>query len=56
MVKYGKTEMVPPTPAEIPQAIAQFGKLVQSGITMKWTQLTVKVDYLNLHVCCKYVG
>ena len=42
-VKYGKTELVPPTPGEIPQAIAQATRLVQSGITFRWTQLSVRV-------------
>ena len=42
-VKYGKTELVPPTPGEIPQAIAQATRLVQSGITFRWTKLSVRV-------------
>jgi F-type H+-transporting ATPase subunit g len=46
-VKYGKVELVPPTPAEIPQAIAQATRLVQSGIAFRWTNLTVKVRVPN---------
>ena len=44
-LKYGKKELVPPTPAEIPQAIAQASRLVQSAVTFKWTKLTVRVSW-----------
>jgi hypothetical protein len=45
LVKYGKTELVPPTPAEIPAAIGQASRLVQSAVTFRWTKLTVKVSH-----------
>ena len=46
-VKYGKVELTPPSPAEIPAAVAQATGLVKSAMTFKWTQLTVKV-YINM--------
>ena len=42
-VKYGKIELTPPSPAEIPAAFAQASGIVKSAMTFKWTQLTVKV-------------
>ena len=42
-VKYGKVELTPPSPAELPAAVAQATGLVKSAMTFKWTQLTVKV-------------
>ena len=42
-VKYGKSELTPPTPGEIPQAIGQALKLVKSGTTFQFRHLTVKV-------------
>ena len=46
-VKYGKIELTPPSPTEIPTAIAQATGIVKSAMTFKWTQLTVKVINLN---------
>ncbi len=46
-VKYGSVQLIPPTPAEIPKAIAQATKHLQSGVTFKWTGLTVREAYVN---------
>merc|ERR1711890_39455 len=46
-VKYGKIELTPPTPGDIPAAIAQASGIVKSAMTFKWTQLTVKQAWLN---------
>merc|ERR1712061_218505 len=46
-VKYGKSELTPPTPGEIPQAIGQALKLVKSGTTFQFRHLTVKEGFLN---------
>merc|ERR1712061_93838 len=46
-VKYGKTELTPPTPGEIPQAIGQALKLVKSGTTFQFRHLTVKEALVN---------
>lgn len=49
-VKYGKVELIPPTPAEIPQAIAQASNLVKSAMTFRWTQLSVKVKPSGIRI------
>jgi F-type H+-transporting ATPase subunit g len=46
-VKYAKVELVPPTPAEIPQALKGFGQLLKSTATFRWRKLTVKEAWLN---------
>merc|ERR1712154_212641 len=46
-VKYGKSELTPPTPGEIPQAIGQALKLVKSGTTFQFRHLTVKEALVN---------
>jgi len=46
-VKYAKVELVPPTPAEIPQALQGFGQLIKSTATFRWRKLTVKEAWLN---------
>jgi len=61
IVKYGKVELTPPSPAEIPTAIGQAGQLVKSAMTFKWTQLTVKEAALNTLVavevgCWFFIG
>jgi len=60
-VKYGKVELTPPSPAEIPVAIGQAGQLVKSAMTFKWTQLTVREAWLNTLVavevgCWFFIG
>jgi len=52
-VKYGKVELTPPSPAEIPVAIGQASQLVKSAMTFKWTQLTVKEASLNALVAAE---
>merc|ERR1711997_35517 len=47
LIKYGKTELTPPTPGEIPQAIGQALKLVKSGTTFQFRHLTVKEALVN---------
>ena len=49
-VKYGKIELTPPSPAEIPAAFAQASGIVKSAMTFKWTQLTVKVKKAARHL------
>ena len=44
IVKYGKVELMPPSPAEIPAAIGQFAGLVKSAMTMQWRHTPVKVS------------
>ena len=51
-IKYGKVELAPPSPAEIPVAIGQAAKLVQSAMTFKWANLTVRVSLQNLTILC----
>ena len=60
-LKYGKKELIPPTPAEIPQAIVQASRLVQSAVTFKWARLTVREAYVNVLVtvevaCWFFIG
>ena len=43
-VKYGKVELAPPSPADIPAAVAQAAGVVKSAMTFKFAQLTVKVN------------
>ena len=43
-VKYGKVELMPPSPAELPAAFAQLGQLVKSGMTFQWRNVTVRVS------------
>ena len=45
LIKYGKSELTPPSPGEIPQAIGQAASLIKSATTMKWRHCTVKVNY-----------
>ena len=43
-VKYGKVELTPPSPAEIPAAFGQLAGLVKSAMTMQFRHTTVKVS------------
>ena len=44
-LKYGKTELTPPTPGEIPQAIAQAVRLVTSATTFQFRHTPVRVGF-----------
>ena len=60
-VKYGKVELMPPSPAEIPAALGQAARLVQGGMTFRWTKLTVKEAWINTLVtaevaCWFFIG
>merc|ERR1712121_633685 len=60
-VKYGKAELMPPSPTEIPAAIGQAAKLVQSAMTFKRANLTVREAWLNTLVgvevgCWFFIG
>merc|ERR1711972_1207438 len=61
IVKYGKAELMPPSPAEIPTAIGQAAKMVQSAMTFKWANLTMREAWLNTLVgvevgCWFFIG
>ncbi|TRY78876.1 hypothetical protein TCAL_04256 [Tigriopus californicus] len=61
LVKYGRIELMPPSPAEIPVALGQLAKLAQSGMTMKWAQTPVKEATVNTLVamevlCWFFIG
>ena len=43
-MKYGKTELTPPSPMELPAAVAQAVGLATKAITFQWAGLTVKVS------------
>lgn len=60
-LKYAKVELVPPTPADIPQIKAGIGKLIHGAKSGSWKQTTVKEAWLNTLVtvevlCWFYVG
>ena len=44
---YAKVELVPPTPGEIPTAIQNVKKIIQSAKTGSFKHLTVKEAVLN---------
>ena len=44
-LKYGKSELTPPSPGEIPQAIAQAVRLVTSATTFQFRHTTVRVRF-----------
>ena len=44
-LKYGKAELMPPSPAEIPAAIGGAANLVKSAMTFKWANLTMRVSF-----------
>ena len=58
---YAKTELTPPTPGELPQAIAGVGRLVKSAKWSRVKNLTVREAWLNTLigvevVCWFFVG
>merc|ERR1711971_520236 len=60
-VKYGKTELTPPTPGEIPQAIAQAARLIKSATTLQFRHTPVKEAFINTCVavevgCWFFIG
>merc|ERR1711935_49234 len=60
-VKYGKVELMPPSPAEIPAAIGELAGLVKSGMTMQWRHTPVKEAFINAVVttevlCWFFIG
>ncbi|KAF4528112.1 hypothetical protein B566_EDAN016593 [Ephemera danica] len=60
-LKYAKVELVPPTPAEIPQIRQGIQKLLSGFRTGRWRQLTVREATLNTLVtaevfCWFFIG
>ncbi|KAB0803700.1 hypothetical protein PPYR_00670 [Photinus pyralis] len=60
-VKYAKVELVPPTPAEIPQIRSGIGKIISGAKSGAWRQTPVKEAWLNTLVtvevlCWFFVG
>merc|ERR1711923_162163 len=60
-VKYGKVELTPPSPAEIPAAFGQLAGLVKSAMTMQFRHPTVKEATINAVVttevlCWFFIG
>merc|ERR1712004_515354 len=55
-LKYGKTELAPPTPGELIQGVGQAAKLVSSAATMQFRHLTVKEAWLNTLVASKLLA
>lgn len=58
---YAKTELTPPTPGELPQAIAGVARLVKSAKVHRIKSLTVREAWLNTLVgvevlCWFFVG
>ena len=54
-VNYSKVELMPQSPAEIPKAIVQASKLVQSAITFRWTKLTTREAWVNTLVATEVI-
>ncbi|RXG69239.1 ATP synthase subunit g, mitochondrial [Armadillidium vulgare] len=42
---YAKVELVPPTPAEVGEAVKGFQQILNSAKTGKWKQLTVRIIF-----------
>merc|ERR1712062_71121 len=60
-LKYGKAELMPPSPTEIPAAIGGAANLVKSAMTFKWANLTMREAWLNTLVavevgCWFFIG
>lgn len=59
--RFARTELYPPTPADIPQIISGFGGLVRGMKNGKWKELSVKEAWVNYLItieviCWFYVG
>ena len=57
-MKYGKTELTPPSPTELPAAVAQAVGLATKAVTFQWASLTVKVSdyaYPIYQICNGYL-
>ena len=59
--RFAKTELYPPTPADIPAIIKGFSNLVSGTMSMRWTRLPVKEAWLNTLIgievmCWFFVG
>ncbi|KAK7017977.1 hypothetical protein SK128_028599 [Halocaridina rubra] len=50
---YAKVELVPPSPGELGNVAAGFGKIVKSAQTGAWKKLTVKEATLNTLVAAE---
>merc|ERR1712080_222630 len=50
LVKYGKVELVPPTPIEVGQAVGQLAKYGGMAATFGWRNVTVRDAALNMIV------
>ena len=60
-VYYAKSELVPPSPADIPQVIQGFNNVVRGARTGAWKKLTVREAWLNTLItvevlCWFFVG
>uniref|UniRef100_A0A914WPY8 ATP synthase subunit n=1 Tax=Plectus sambesii TaxID=2011161 RepID=A0A914WPY8_9BILA len=47
LAKYVKAEMMPPSPAELPEIQRRLGNIVKGFETAKWKQMPVKEAWLN---------
>ncbi|KAH9389649.1 hypothetical protein TYRP_007196 [Tyrophagus putrescentiae] len=59
--RFAKTELYPPTPADIPQILSGFGRLAGGLKSGKWRELPVKEAFVNYLIaveviCWFYVG
>lgn len=59
--RFAKTELYPPSPADIPAIFSGFGSLVRGATTGAWRNATVKEAWLNTLItveviCWFYVG
>ena len=56
--RFARTELYPPTPAELPQVVSGFGQLVRAAKNGHWKNTTVKEAWINtlitIEVICWY--
>ena len=45
-LKYGRVELMPPSPADIPTAIGQAVRLAKGAATFQWRKVTVRVRHV----------